>query len=557
MTSRILIVDDEESIRFTFKTFLSKEGHAVLTAKDYETALEIISQDDLDLIFADILLSAGRTGVDILREVNRRRLASPVIMITGEPNIETSAEAVREGAFDYLPKPIHKETLLQVTRRALRHKALVVAKEKLEAEKDKYRRNLDAIFRSLKDAIITVDHNMRIIEANEATHAICGFSPQEIIGKTFAELPRYCHGSCQDVLKETLQEKRSIKDYCVKCRHHDRPDQVVQLSSSPLTDRANNFIGAVLVVRDITRLNDLERELKERQQFHNIVGKSQKMQKIYRLLEDLADTETSVLITGASGTGKELVARALHYGGLRTAKPLVTVNCSALAENLLESELFGHVRGAFTDAVKDKVGRFQLADGGTLFLDEVGDISPRIQLKLLRVLQEKEFERVGDSIPVTVDVRVIAATNRDLREKVRRGEFREDLYYRLKVIEIALPPLAERREDIPLLVDHFQSRFKKKLNKNIENVAAEVLAAFMRYPWPGNVRELEHAIEHAFVLCRDRTLLVDHLPPEIEEYAATKARQPVKATVDERQEILQALNQTDWNKAKAARLLGI
>jgi two-component system response regulator HydG len=236
------------------------------------------------------------------------------------------------------------------------------------------------------------------------------------------------------------------------------------------------------------------------------------------------------------------------------------VNCSALAENLLESELFGHVKGAFTGAQKDRRGRFQAAQGGTLFLDEIGDISPKLQLKLLRALQEKTFERVGDSTTYHLDVRVIAATNRDLKKKVSRGEFREDLYYRLKVLEIALPPLRERREDIPLLVNHFLALFNEGYNKNLEGISQEALKIFMTYPWPGNVRELEHAIEHAFVLCSGPTVALEHLPAELQDYLPQKvaalADRP-KISALQTPDILQALNQTGWNKAKAARLLGI
>jgi len=252
-----------------------------------------------------------------------------------------------------------------------------------------------------------------------------------------------------------------------------------------------------------------------------------------------------------------IVAKALHYEGIRANNRIITVNCSTLAENLLESELFGHVKGAFTGAVKDKVGRFQMAHGGTIFLDEIGDISPRIQLKLLRFLQEREFERVGDSKPMRVDVRVIAATNRNLKEEVRLGEFREDLYYRLKVVDVSLPPLRERREDIPLLVHHFEELFNEKLHKDIDGISNDVLTKFMDYPWPGNIRELEHAMEHAFVLCRGRTITVDHLPTEIREHSTTKGPTPRKRHFNEPREILQALNKTGWNKAKAARRLGI
>jgi len=556
MKPRILIVDDEEAIRFTFKSFMSKEGYEVLTAKDYSSALEIITGTEVDVMFVDIILG-GHTGIDILREVKERGLYCPVVMITGEPNIDTATDAVRIGAFDYLPKPIRKENILRVTNNALQHKVLLDEKDRIEAEKEQYRRNLEAIFRSVGDGIITIDDRMEVIEANEATGEICGYSLKEAIGKNFSEVQDHCNGSCQKVLEETLKTRNTIKEYRIECRRQGHPNQVVLLTSSPLTDVDSRFMGAVLVVRDITRLTNLERELRERHQFHHIIGKNAKMQEIYRLVEELADAETTVLISGESGTGKELVARALHYGGLRGAKTLVNVNCSALTENLLESELFGHVKGAFTGAVKDKTGRFQMADEGTIFLDEIGDISPRIQLKLLRVLQEREFEKVGDSHPIKVDVRIIAATNRDLRAKVRLGEFREDLYYRLKVVEIALPPLRERRDDIPLLVDHFLQMFVKRFTKGIDGISDEVMSTFMRYPWPGNVRELEHAIEHAFALCHDRTIMVDHLPTEIKGYFEAKAQAPEAKVVDEPRKILKALNKADWNKAKAARILGI
>ena len=238
------------------------------------------------------------------------------------------------------------------------------------------------------------------------------------------------------------------------------------------------------------------------------------MQKIYALIKALAGVQTTVLITGESGTGKELVAEALHLAGDRSHKPLVKVNCSALPESLLESELFGHVKGAFTGAIRDNIGRFHRADGGTIFFDEIGDISPKVQLKLLRVLEEHEFERVGSSATTKVDVRLIAATNKNLFEQVGQGELREDLYYRLKVIEIRLPPLRERHEDIPLLIEHFRKGFNAKFKKNIEAISADVLKAFLKHPWPGNVRELEHTMEHAFVFCNHNIITFDNLPPE-------------------------------------------
>jgi transcriptional regulator with PAS, ATPase and Fis domain len=332
---------------------------------------------------------------------------------------------------------------------------------------------------------------------------------------------------------------------------------VVVLNSAPLVDRENQFLGAVLVVRDITRVTTLERELKERYRFQNIIGKSHKMQAIYDLLESLTETNTTVLITGETGTGKELVAEALHYNSVGPVKSFVKVNCSALAENLLESELFGHVKGAFTGAIKEKIGRFQLADGGTIFLDEIGDLSPKLQIKLLRVLQEKTFEKVGDPEPITVELRVIAATNRDLRKKIQQGEFREDLYYRLKVVEIALPPLRDRDQDIPLLVDHFCEHFNETFHKHILGVSDTVLNLFMNYPWPGNVRELEHALEHAFVVCRGHRIEVEHVPQELRASTVPHVRLQKPLLPDEAETIRQALRKTGWNKAKAARLLGI
>jgi transcriptional regulator with PAS, ATPase and Fis domain len=252
-----------------------------------------------------------------------------------------------------------------------------------------------------------------------------------------------------------------------------------------------------------------------------------------------------------------MVTEALHYKGSRREKPLVKVNCSALSENLLESELFGHVKGAFTGAIKDKAGRFERAEGGTIFLDEVADISLAIQAKLLRVLQEKEFERVGDSTSVKADVRLIAATNQDLYKKVKDGGFREDLFFRLKVMVLNLPPLREKKEDIPLLVGHFIKKFNKKFSRDIRAVSENVERIFMVYPWPGNVRELEHAIEHAFILCHQPVISIEHLPDDLKNYRSSGASSLKESEVDAPELVLQALKKTDWNKAKAARMLGI
>jgi len=439
-------------------------------------------------------------------------------------------------------------TAAQIITKAIENK-------KYEEELKRHRSHLESIFSSVQDAIITVDPEMNVIEANKAAETICGF--KLISGQPFTDCTRECDRSCHEVLKGTLRDRRTIREYKIECGHKHRYKLVVMVNSSPLLDGSGKFVGAVLVIRDITRLTHLEKELKERYHFQNIIGKSEKMQKIFSLLEILANQATTVLITGESGTGKDMAAKAMHYAGTRASGPFVTVNCSALAENLLESELFGHVKGAFTGADRDKIGRFEAADGGTILLDEIGDISHLIQLKLLRVLQEKEFDRVGESKPRKVDVRAIATTNQNLKEAITRGKFREDLYYRLNVIEVKLPPLRERYEDIPLLIDHFCRVFNKSYSKNIDGVSDEVLEKFIYYSWPGNVRELEHAIEMAFVLCKNQTIQLEHIPTGIRDDTLIKKHTLITRTDNDPDQILKALEKTDWNISKTARLLGI
>jgi PAS domain S-box-containing protein len=469
-------------------------------------------------------------------------------MVTGYPNIETASDAVRLGAFDYIPKPVRHDALIHTATLALQHKAL-------QDKAEQYRSNLEAIFRSVKDAIITVDKDLNVLEINEAAKKICGLG-RDSIGKPFAYQRPDCGIKCLDVLQKTISGHMGFEISRAECVHNGHLRKIVTINTSPLLDSHNLFSGAVIVIRDETQINNLERDLKQRRQHHNIIGKNEHMQKIYSLIEDLSDIQTTVLITGESGTGKELVADAIHYSGDRRDRPIIKVNCSALTESLLESELFGHVKGAFTGADKNKVGRFQKADTGTIFLDEIGDITPRMQLKLLRVLQERVFEPVGDSTPIKVDVRVIAATNQDLAEKVRKGEFRDDLYYRLNVVEIHVPPLRDRKDDIPLLTDHFLNRFNSKFNKDIEAISDGVLKIFLAYDWPGNIRELEHAIEHAFVLCKSTIIAQEHLPGSFSNYISDQTVHSKSTEVDPHT-VRNALIQSGGNKAKAARLLGI
>ncbi len=427
--------------------------------------------------------------------------------------------------------------------------------KRAEAEVNKYRANLEAIFRSVRDAIVTIGLDFTILELNYSASRICALSRGDI-GHHFNSLNMDCSKKCFETLAETFRRMGPVEAGRIECGKPGRC-QTVGINAYPLIDCDGGFSGAVMVIRDETRLAGLERDLNERKQLHNIIGATGRMQEIYSLINDLADLTTTVLITGETGTGKELVAEAIHYGGLRSNGPLVKVNCSAIPEHLLGSELFGHVRGAFTGAVRDRVGRFELADNGTIFLDEIGDLSEETQLKLLRVLQHREFERLGDSKTMKSDVRIIAATNRDLLQRVREGRFREDLYYRLKVVEISLPPLRQRLEDLPLLVGHFISRFNKKYCKNISIISSEVQRAFMGYGWPGNIRELEHTLEHAFIVSRSETIGMEALPMYFKlpvDRGGHASARPRKADLDS---VLRAIERAAGNKSKAAKLLSI
>ncbi|WP_136810243.1 sigma-54 dependent transcriptional regulator [Desulfosediminicola flagellatus] len=568
----ILIVDDEESIRYTFKMFLKREGYGfITTAATLEDAIAALEKEQFDLVVSDIVLE-GKSGTTLLKYIQEAGIECPVVMITGFPNLKTAAEAVRYGAFDYISKPVNKETLLRFVRQALKHWELEQERKSLQQENEKYRRYLEVIFSSVSDAIITVDDEMNIIQLNDTARRWCSeMLPQGAHNKNLASLTGNMAVACFNDAQAVITKGVTVREHQVECSCSGGEKRMVSLTAAPLRDVTEELTGAVLVVRDITLGVPEENTFTGRDRFHGFVGRSAVMQGVYSLIENVGKVDTAVLITGESGTGKEIAAEALHTESKRKHMPLIKVDCASVQEELLESELFGHKKGSFTGADRDRPGRLLQADKGTLFLDEIGDISPRMQLRLLRFLQEQTFTPVGEDMPIQVDVRVIAATNVDLQKKVREGQFREDLYYRLKVVEINMPPLRERNDCIQLLVHHFLTYFADKLGRNVYSVSDQAMQMLVNYSWPGNVRELRHVIERGCVMCTGTTMLIEHLPHELHKkentrnYSSALPTDPLSNTIrvpetpirSEKETILMILSQVGGNKAKAARLLGM
>ncbi len=437
--ARILVVDDEQSMREFLEIFFRREGFDVVTTGDVDSALVAVEADDFDVVISDVRMP-GRSGLDLLQVVKEISPETVVIMITAFATTETAIAAMKQGAYDYVTKPFKVDELRLVVEKALEKKLL------------------------------------------------------------------------------TLENRR------------------------------------------------LRTELRTQLRSRSLVGTSAAMQKVYDLIAQVAGTKTNVLISGDSGTGKELVARAIHEQSERREQPFVAVNCGAIPENLLESELFGHVKGAFTGAVQNKAGLFETADGGTLFLDEVGELPQALQVKLLRVIQDKTVRRVGGTGDHRVDVRIVAASNKKLEEEISSGRFRDDLYYRLNVIQIALPPLRERMEDVPLLMQHFIEKYAGEVDKEVQNISEAAMERILAYDFPGNVRELENMIERSVALCRDGVVGLENLPPAIldpKKEESLSRLPPEGGSLEEmvndfeRSLLGEALERSGGVKKKAAALLGI
>lgn len=417
----------------------------------------------------------------------------------------------------------------------------------------------DVILDSINEGVFTIDLDWQITAFNRAAERITGVSRKEAIGRPCCDVfhADICEKYC--ALRRTLQTGKPVVNATAHIVNHEGQRVPIRISAAILRDDEGNVIGGVETFQDLSRVEQLQKELRGRYTFEDIVGRSHVMMRLFEILPQIAESSSTVLIEGPSGTGKELFARAIHHLSPRKKKRFVPVNCAALPDTLLESELFGHKAGAFTDAKRDKAGRFALADGGTIFLDEIGDVSPALQVRLLRVLQDRIIEPLGSEQPIQVDTRVVVATNKNLAELVRAGRFREDLYYRIRVIHLNLPSLRERREDIPLLVDHLVAKFNRLQGKDIAGVSVEAMARLMEHDFPGNVRELENIVEQAFVLCRGGIIELHHLPPELRPAAAsaTDGLGPMSLQVMEKLMITEILRRHSGNRKRAAGDLGI
>jgi PAS domain S-box-containing protein len=424
------------------------------------------------------------------------------------------------------------------------------------------RQFLETILSSIADGVFTVDKDWRITSFNQAAERITGIPATKAVGKRCRDVfhADICEQGC--ALQRTLESGRLLIDLPAKILNSRGRSVPVSVSTAMLKDSDGTVLGAVETFRDLSALEQLRREIKNQYTFEDIVGKSKAFRKIFAILPDVAESDSAVLVEGPSGSGKELLVRAVHNFSLRRNKPFVAVNCGTLPSNLFESELFGYVQGAFTDAKRDKPGRLALAEGGTIFFDEVAELPPATQVKLLRVLQEREYEPLGGIKTVKTNVRVVAASNQKLAELVSQGKFRDDLYFRLAVVRLTLPSLKERREDIPFLVEHFIQRFNTKRGKKIAGVTPRVMETFMRHDFPGNVRELENLIEYGFVLCHDRLIDMCHLPEDVQQMGMPSAGSGGRVAASrlkwaEADAIRATLRQTGGHLGKTAQELGI
>ena len=579
---RILIVEDEGILATGLQSLLEERGFDVVgLAATGRDAIASAAELWPDLIIMDIKLTGEMDGVEAARHI-RERSDVAILYLTAYADETTLSSALGTSPFAYLVKPYEERELLAAIRTALqRHqeekqiRSAMAMVEEAKKELDHQKRFFETLFAALPCGVLVVDREEKVSAVNPALEAILEIRQEEALSKPMgeilgcSELPQVrsnpeepgCWGEC--VLHQAIQE--SFQGKPVQRRKAEMrlsrwgEARQLDLLVSAASVRFEGKDLCVVILEDFTELGNLRRLLQVHQPVEGIVGHDPKILELFDTIREVADSKVSVLIQGQSGTGKELVAHAIHNQGPHPESPFVTVNCGALPEGLLESELFGHVRGAFTGAIRDKKGRFELANGGTLFLDEVAELSPHTQVKLLRVLQNGTFERVGGEETIRVEVRILCATHQDLTRMVAAGRFREDLFYRLAVVPITVPPLSERRGDIPLLAAHFLREIVREHGKEGGGeISPEAMAVLVDHPWSGNVRELRNALQYAHIKARGGTVGAEHLPRSLRGSPRRPIRESLvwKNRLDEGK-VMDALHKCEGNKVKAARLLRV
>ena len=556
-TTTILLVEDNPGdARLIRELFRDIQGRTftIITAESFRKAYECLQANRVDLALVDLSLPDSH-GLETFRKLAEGYPSLPQVLLTGLNDRETAIQAVREGAQDYLLKgEVDGHVLLRAIDYAVERKRIQAELETANSRLRKSAEDLHSILNQLHIGTILIDSKGRILHMSVSALRLLGKNepiPEEQPWQKAVGFPDHDVHALEQLMQQHEREKFVV--------HFKPPGHASRWLEIDIHDDPRDARAKMFFLYDVTEINTLRKQLEDKSSFHDLIGKCQPMQDVYRQIRNLAQVESTVVIEGETGTGKELVARALHNSSPRKDKPFLAVNCAGLTESLLGSQLFGHKKGAFTGANSDHRGFFESAQGGTIFLDEIGDMPAPVQTSLLRVLQEKEVTRLGESQPRKVDVRIICATHHDLQKQVDQRTFRADLLYRIRVGRIHLPPLRERQEDLPLLIWAFVGQCRQAMEKLfVQDISADAVGHLTRYPWPGNIRELKSVIEYAVLQCEGDTIQPRHFPPELLESA-----QPVSpvskptASVKDRERLLGALREANGNRAKAAQLLGI
>jgi len=558
---KTLLVEDDPTTRYLLESILKGRGYEVTSVGDAETAWPLCQQSAYPLIMLDWLLP-GMDGLELCRKLRRLPHGdrSLVVVLTSRDQPADLQAVLEAGADDYLTKPVDVARLTVRLAIAEKQAGNLLQRKQAEAQVaamlehvQRTRDDLLSILNELRVGSAMTDAEGRITFLSQTCQPLLGCDPRLLIGKHWQTVWAFePHERAQleaQLAQPPARRSKVAAHLQTSGGRHYWVD--VEVKDDPRAAERKIFF-----LYDMSEVHDLRRLLDEEAQFQDLIGKSEPMVRIYEQIGEVARVDSTVLIEGETGTGKELVARAIHFSSRRKHKPFIALNCAGLTDSLLGSQLFGHRRGAFTGAVQDHKGLFEAADGGTLFLDEVGDIPANVQTSLLRVLQEREIVRLGDSKPLKVDVRVLAATHHNLADDVARGTFRSDLLYRIRVVRIHLPPLQQRREDIPLLVSHFLGQCGAAAGKRVEGISKDAMRILLSYRWPGNVRELKSAVEFAIVRSKGHVIEAGDLPAEIVAGNPPPAALEAEGA-DERQRLLAALKAARGNRVAAARLLGI